>query len=322
MARHVNKGWVYVDRIGADATGMCVLDFYAERYGHSTRDQWRERIAGGQIRLEGTAVDPDTRLAPGLNLTYHRPPWQEPDAPGDLAILHEDAHVLAVAKPSGLPVLPGGEYLDHTLLALVRARYADAPAPVHRLGRATSGVVIFARSTEARRQLSEDLRKGRMGKRYRALVRGEPDSPLVIRERIGRVPYPGLGYVHAAAPTGKEAETRLRLLERRVRDEGGAGSLVEVEIPTGRPHQIRIHLAAVGHPLVGDPLYVAGGQPRLPEPGERPALPGDCGYHLHAMSVAFTHPGTLRYTIIYCQPPEILRAAHELTSPEWEEEGI
>jgi len=311
MTGHVNKGWVYADRIDGKAKGMCVLDFYAERYGHSTRDQWRERIAGGQIRLDGMAVGPDAPLVPGQTLTYHRPPWEEPDAPGDLAVLHEDADVLAVAKPSGLPVLPGGEYLDHTLLALVRARYADAPAPVHRLGRGTSGVVVFARSAQARRQLSEDLRKGRMGKRYRALVRGEPDSPLVIRERIGRVPYPGLGYVHAASPTGKEAETHLRLLERRAAEEGEGGSLVEVEIPTGRPHQIRIHLAAVGHPLVGDPLYVTGGRPRLPEPGERPALPGDCGYHLHAMSVAFVHPRTLRHTVIYCQPPEILRMASE-----------
>lgn len=311
MTEHVNKGWVYGDRVGGDARGMCVLEFYAQRYTHSTRDQWRERIAAGQVLLEGTPVGSDARLVAGQTLTYHRPPWQEPEAPTDLAILHEDDHVLAVAKPSGLPVLPGGEYLDHTLLALVRQRYADAPAPVHRLGRGTSGVVIFARSPQARRQLSADLRQGRMGKRYRALVRGEPESPLIIRARIGRVAYPGLGYVHAVAPDGKEAETRVRLLGRRAIEEGGAGSLVEVEIPTGRPHQIRIHLAAVGHPLVGDPLYVEGGQPRLPEPGERPALPGDCGYRLHAMSVAFTHPGTLRHTLIYCQPPQALRLARE-----------
>jgi len=307
MAGHVNKGWVYADQVGADARGVCVLDFYAQRYAHSTRDQWRERIAAGQVRLDGAAVEPDTHLAAGQTLTYHRTPWCEPDAPGDLLILHEDAHVLAVAKPAGLPVLPGGQYLDRTLLALVRERYTDAPAPIHRLGRGTSGVVVFARSSVARRQLSQDLEHGRMGKRYRALVQGDPQSPVVIRERIGRAPYPGIGYVHAVSPTGKEAESRVRLLERR----DGDGSLVEVEIPTGRPHQIRIHLAAIGHPLVGDPLYVAGGQPGVPRPGERAALPGDCGYYLHALSVTFTHPGTLRHTIVYSQPPEELRAAPE-----------
>ena len=311
MSGHVNKGWVYADQVGAEARGVCVLDFYEEHYAHSTRGQWRERIEAGRVLLDGTTAEPGTRLVAGQTLTYHRAPWREPEAPVDLLILYEDADVLAVAKPAGLPVLPGGQYLDRTLLALVRERYADAPAPIHRLGRGTSGVVVFARSPVARRQLSQDLRQGRMGKRYRSLVQGEPGSPMVIRDRIGRVPYPGLGHVHAASPTGKEAETRVRVLETRDLGEAGAGCLVEVEIPTGRPHQIRIHLAASGHPLVGDPLYVIGGQPGVPRPGERPALPGDCGYHLHAMSVTFTHPGTLRHTVIYCQPPDMLRAVSE-----------
>ncbi|MFH1572063.1 MAG: pseudouridine synthase [Gemmatimonadota bacterium] len=311
MPGAANKGWTYADQVPGEAAGQAVLEFYAGRYPHSTREEWRARIAAGLVRLDGLPARAEQALRPGQQLEYRRPPWREPEAPLTLEVLHEDADLVAVAKPSGLPVLPGGGYLEHTLLALVRRRYRDRPAPVHRLGRATSGVVLFARSTRARRWLSAALEEGRARKRYRALVQGS-DLPaeFEVTVPIGRVPYGPLGQVHAAAPGGRPSRSRVRVLERRPMAPAPC-ALVEVEIPTGRPHQIRIHLAAAGHPLVGDPLYAPGGGPLAPPAAGRPPLPGDGGYLLHALAVTFAHPDDLRQMTIYCRPPPALETRSE-----------
>jgi 23S rRNA pseudouridine1911/1915/1917 synthase len=131
-------------------------------------------------------------------------------------------------------------------------------------------------------------------KRYRALVSGVPSRDAFdVDTPIGLVDHPRLGRVYAAVSAGKPSLTHVRVLDTR---EGQ--SLVEATIPTGRPHQIRIHLAAAGHPLVGDPLYEAGGRPR-PQPG----LPGEAGYHLHAHRLELDHPVTGVRLDIACAPP-------------------
>ena len=306
MARDLNHGFVYRNLVGADAAGMKILDFYAQRYRHSTGEVWRRRIEAGVVLADGQKVEPDAVLAAGQELAYHRPPWREPAIPRHVAICYEDGDVVAVIKPSGLPVLPGAEYLENTLVALMKHRYGgDAlpPAPVHRLGRGTSGLILFARTTIARRRLSGDMATGRIHKRYRALVQGTTTSDeFSIEQRIGRIPYPVLGYVYAATATGKKSRSDVRVLERRTCE-----TLVEIDIPTGRSHQIRIHLAAAGYPLVGEPLYQIGGRPAAAEGAERPPLPGDVGYHLHSTRLRFPHPRTRNCVSVYAQPPEILR---------------
>ncbi|HET8643917.1 MAG TPA: RluA family pseudouridine synthase [Vicinamibacteria bacterium] len=288
----MNQGFEYLAVIPADAAGRTLLQHLALRYPHSTIEVWRQRIAEGQVRLDGFAASPDDRLRPGQSLVWRRPPWQEPDVPLAFAVLHRDDSVLAAAKPRGLPTVPNGGFLMHTLLHIVR-RHAPAATPVHRLGRGTSGLVLFALTGAARSRLARDFREGRVEKSYRALVAGAPrQAAFTIDVPIGRVPHPRLGHVHAAAPEGRPATTHVRVLSRR-----GEGSLVEVHIPTGRPHQIRIHLAAAGHPLLGDPLYGVGGVP-LPDP----ALPGEPGYWLHAHRLRFTHPGTGTPTTVECLP--------------------
>jgi 23S rRNA pseudouridine1911/1915/1917 synthase len=140
-----------------------------------------------------------------------------------------------------------------------------------------------------------------VGKRYRALAVGEPSGNVFeITDPIGPVPHSLLGSIHGASVKGKPARSSVVVLEQR---EGEF--LCDVHIETGRPHQIRIHLAAAGHPLVGDPLYPAGG---VPERGCR-ALPGDPGYSLHAAELTFRHPRTGRNTKITCQPPPSLRGS-------------
>ena len=293
-----NDGFEYVERVGSDADGRTVLDYLAARYRHSSAVEWKGRIEDGCVLVDDRRVTPSTRLGRGQRLVWRRPGWEEPAAPEGFAILYRDGDLLGVAKPAGLPTLPGGGFLKRTLLHQVRARIAEA-SPVHRLGRFTSGLVLFALHPGAHAALCRAFALRQVGKRYRALAVGDPATDAFeIRQPIGPVPHPLLGQVHAVAANGKAAASRVEVLERR-----DGTFLCDVSIATGRPHQIRIHLAAAGHPLVGDPLYTAGG---LPAPGST-ALPGDGGYLLHASALSFTHPRTGRQIVWSCGPPPALR---------------
>ena len=257
---------------------------------------WRGRLEAGRIFIDGRRVESDVILKNGQLLLWRRPPWVEPDVPFVYSILHEDEDLLAVDKPCGLPTMPGGGFLEHTLFALVRKNYPEA-APLHRLGRGTSGIVLFARSARARSCICQAWRRKEVGKTYRALAAGCPvEENFVIEAPIGPVPHPKLGTVYAARPDGKSALSRVSVLERRAGE-----SLLEIGIETGRPHQIRIHLAFAGHPLVGDRLYAPGGT--IKDPG---TLPGDTGYLLHAERLRLVHPVTgLPFEIVCPPPPEL-----------------
>ena len=279
----VNRGYEYREVLGPTANGQRLLDYLARRYVHSTPAEWEARILAGRVLLDSKPASPDTVLHRGQSLAWLRPPWREPDAPQGFAVLFEDDDLLAVAKPAGLPTLPGGGFLQSTLLHQARRRFPDA-APLHRLGRWTSGLVLFALRREAHVEMSRQWAAREVGKRYRALATGRPGRvAFTVDDPIGPVPHPLLGSVHAAAPDGKPATTHVAVLESRAE-----GFLCDVRIDTGRPHQIRIHLAAAGHPLVGDPLYASGGRPVE----DCRALPGDPGYLLHGAGLEFRHPRT------------------------------
>lgn len=298
--KRLNDGCEYRERLNSDASPRTLLAYLCERYNHSSPAEWEERIASGQVLIDSLPAHSETLLRAGSELVWNRPPWFEPDAPLSFSVLYEDADVLAVNKPAGLPTLPGANFLNSTLLHLVRS-YAPDAVPVHRLGRWTSGLVVCARNQKARAALTRQWTERKVGKRYRALACGLPDwQETVITAPIGRVPHALLGSLHAAAPDGKPSLSHVTVLERR-----NEAFLCEVGIATGRPHQIRIHLAFAGHPLVGDPLYAAGG---MPFPDSR-ALPGDPGYHLHSAEISFRHPSTDRVRVIRCDPPALLQAS-------------
>ncbi len=293
-----NKGCEYREQLGPDADGQVLLAYLSKRYDHSDLDEWTARIAEGRVLIDDLPGNAETVLRKGSSLVWQRPPWIEPDAPRTFSILYEDHDLLAVAKPAGLPTLPGANFLTATLLHLVRSCAPDA-APVHRLGRWTSGIVLCARNGQTRASLMGQWSRKEVGKRYRALASGTPAwDEMTITTPIGTVPHALLGSVHAAAADGKPSVSRAIVLERRENF-----FLCDVHITTGRPHQIRIHLASAGHPLVGDPLYGAGGVPLQ----DSRAVPGDPGYHLHAAELRFRHPSTGQEMVIECEPPELLR---------------
>ncbi len=293
---NLNGGYAYREVVTRSFAGRTVLARLLE-YQHTDEATWRQRLAEGRVTLDGRPAGPADVLQVGQELTWVRPPWEEPEAPCATAVLFEDEHLVAVAKPSGLPTLPGGGFLEHTLLHLVRRRHPEA-SPLHRLGRGTSGVVLFARTEPARQILARAWRDHEMTKVYRALAQGHPEAEAFdIEVPIGPVPHPRLGSLHAATPAGRPSHSSVRMVERR----GDGTSLLEVTIRTGRPHQIRIHLAAAGFPLVGDPLYLPGGG------AGADALPGDLGYHLHALRLEGTHPLDGVPFRISCPAPPLLR---------------
>src|SRR6185436_15566685 len=165
-----------------------LLDHLA-RHAHSDRATWAERIAAGEVTVDGAPATADAVVHAGQTIAWEKPPWEEPSADLAYRVLYEDESLLAVDKPSGLPTLPGGGFLEHTLLAVVQARTAGA-IPMHRLGRGTSGVVLFAKDADT----ASVVQRGWTGveKIYRALVVGTPPLGL-IDVPIGLVKDPIVG---------------------------------------------------------------------------------------------------------------------------------
>jgi len=292
----LNRGYCYRHVLGPEALGHSVISYLVSHFPHSNAAEWWARLEAGEVLLaEQTAVGPE-QLRPGSELIWNRPGWVEEETPQSFSVILEDDDLLAVDKPSGLPMLPGGGFYQNTLLSLVQVRWPEA-RPLHRLGRATSGLVLFALNSATASIMNR--RWPEVQKQYQALANGvAAQDTYDIQTPIGPVEHPRLSSVHAASPTGKPSRSLARVLERRA-----STTLFEVDLLTGRPHQIRIHLASIGHPLAGDPLYAVGGQPRLDDPG----LPGDSGYWLHAKRVTFEHPTTGAKLELTAPLPEPLR---------------
>jgi 23S rRNA pseudouridine1911/1915/1917 synthase len=340
-----NGGHCYGDRVNLEADGQGVSAFYAGRYRHSDQEAWRQRLAAGEICRNGQRLRADVVLAADDRLSWHRPPWHESAVPALPDPLVDDGDLVVFNKPSGLPVLPAGGFLEHTLLRQIERRVASGqldaadgvPRPVHRLGRFTSGLLLCARRPATRAWLSAMLRESTgvlkptaansslsparvlCRKTYRALLQPPaPGSPLLalqpgdsqdLSAPIGRRPHALLGRVWAAAdpqdPSALQAWSRLRLLWRGGEgcgrtDQAAEAWLVEVAIATGRPHQIRIHTAAAGAPLLGDPLYSRGGM------ANAESLPGEGGYRLHAHRLVLPTPDSGALELEAPLPSELL----------------
>jgi 23S rRNA pseudouridine1911/1915/1917 synthase len=242
---------------------------------------------------DGRRARPSSAVRAGEVLLLRRPAPIEPDVPRDFAILHQDASVMVIDKPAGLPMHTTAKFWKNTLTALLRERYPDEPMQMaHRIDRETSGVLLIARTRAAASYLTLAFARRRVRKTYLAIVEGAPpdegviDQPIKLLDTKSRV-------MMGPAPDGLPAVTRFRVLERFAEH-----ALVEASPETGRQHQIRVHLATLGYPLVGDKLY-AGGEElfmRACDEGLSPEMLDAVGglprHALHAHRLTFPHPDT------------------------------
>jgi len=297
-----NQGCVYHDRVGPRDQGLTVLAYHAARYPRQAGGGWEAAIAAGRVRVNGRTVPAEQELRSGDRLEFHRPPWVEPAAPEVFQVVHEDAALLVIEKPAGLQVLPGGPFHLRTLLGLVRASAPEraTAAPVHRLGRGTSGLILFGKDAATRAALSAQLRAQEARKTYLAWAEGTAlPASADARHPIGLVPHGPL-HLACAHPEGRPARTRVRVLRR---EPERARTLVAAQPLTGRANQIRVHLAALGAPLVGDPLFGPGGV------AKDDVVPGAGGYFLHAAALAVVHPRHGRWLRLRSWPPWLSREA-------------
>ncbi len=266
--------------------GQRVDAFLAAQVGEMSRSQVQRLISQGMVQVDGRIVKTSHRLEAGERVTLQLEP--EPETrliPEDipLEILHEDRDIIVVDKPTGLVVHPGAGRRTRTLVNGLLFRFPDLaalephdrPGIVHRLDKETSGVMVVARSPEALDSLREQFKARTINKRYLALVWG------AIRHVEGKLTWP-IGRharhrdrISIKTRKPREAETRYKLLQ--VYEDF---SYLEIHPLTGRTHQIRVHMAAAGHPLVGDGRYG-----RRDGKGPSPRL------FLHAGSLGLRHPG-------------------------------
>lgn len=296
--------------VPADRAGERLDRYLPEAVPGISRARAQRLIGEGNVRLAGEVMRPSTRLKGGESLVVVVPPPVPLElVPEDLPVrvLHEDAHFLVVEKPAGMVVHPAPGHPRGTLVNALLAR-ADAlsgiggvsrPGIVHRLDRDTSGILVVARTDTAHRALSARFSAHKMERRYHGIVFGSPPrAEGTVTTRIGRHP------VHrkkmAVLPAGgREAVTHYRRLETF-----GPFSLLEFRLETGRTHQVRVHCAYLGCPIVGDEVY--GRSRKIPlGKGMSARAVTVSRFLLHAFHLAFPHPVTgeaLSFTVP--DPPE------------------
>ena len=247
------------DRVVADAVGL-------------SRSYVQRLIEEGRVTEHGKPVKSKDVLAPGAALELDLPDRPTPTIEAEdipLKVVYEDADVLVIDKPAGLVTHPSPGRTGGTLVNALLARApasdygavagADRPGIVHRLDRDTSGLIVVARNDHAQAALMAQLKARRVKKTYLTLVHGSPVAEVGrIEAPIGRDPRRFSKM--AVLPTGRPSVTGYRVRERLP-----GWTLLEVDLLTGRTHQIRVHLASIGHPVAGDPVYATGVARRGPE---------------------------------------------------------
>ncbi|HEX6989696.1 MAG TPA: RluA family pseudouridine synthase [Bacillota bacterium] len=269
-----------------------------------SRSQIQRLIRSGDVTVDGQPGKPAHPLQAGQEVMVFVPPPPPPlllPESFPIDVVYEDDDVLVINKPRDLVVHPAPGHETGTLVNALLA-YSDdlslvagsaRPGIVHRLDKDTTGLMLVAKTDAAHRTLGAELKRRLIERRYLALVHGVPDA----------------GHGMIDAPIGRHPEDRKRMAVRHdgrsawtefwVREcFGEVFALLECKLYTGRTHQIRVHLAYIGHPVAGDPMY-----------GPRQTLGGLGGQALHAYRLAFTHPRTRERMTFTCPPPEDFRQA-------------
>jgi 23S rRNA pseudouridine1911/1915/1917 synthase len=257
--------------------------FLQSRLGSYSRARLQAWIKDGRVLVDGASAKASQTLRGGESIEVHPaepPPLHAEPEDLPVKILYEDAAVLAIDKPAGLVVHAGAgnhsgtlvNRLVHRFQALSQVGGELRPGIVHRLDKETSGVLLVARTDAAHRNLAAQFGERSVEKTYLAMVQGS------VRNDSGRITKPiARDPHHRTRMTAKLESGRAALTEYRVKERFGKFTFLEVRIGTGRTHQIRVHLASLGHPVAGDRLYGGAAGPRM---------------FLHAWRIGFTSPAT------------------------------
>ena len=283
-----------------ETAGDRIDKFLAEQYENLSRSFLQKLLKSGEVMVDGRPVKASYKVAEGDLISFEVPEAVEPEiVPEDipLDILYEDEDVLIVNKPKGMVVHPAAGHYQGTLVNAVMAHCGDSlsgingvmrPGIVHRIDKDTTGALLVCKNDIAHRDLAEQLKCHSIRRRYRAVVQGNlKEDEGTIEGPIGRHPTDRkkMAINHK---NGKDAITHYKVLERF-----GEATYVECRLETGRTHQIRVHMASIGHPLLGDTVYGSSRNPYHLE-----------GQALHAMILGFVHPRTGEYMEFTAPLPE------------------
>ncbi|CAM2967957.1 RNA pseudouridine synthase [Streptococcus agalactiae LMG 14747] len=283
----IKEGGSRLDKAIADLTDL-------------SRQKANEGIKHGSILVNGEKVKAKYTVKVGDRITYDLPEeevleYQAEDLP--LEIIYQDEDVVVVNKPQDVVVHPSAGHTSGTLVNALLYHIKDLssingvvrPGIVHRIDKDTSGLLMVAKNDRAHQALAEELKAQKSLRQYIALVHGNlPNDRGVIEAPIGRSDKDRKK--QAVTAKGKPALTRFHVLERF-----GDYTLIELQLETGRTHQIRVHMAYIGHPIAGDTTY-----------GPRKTLAGN-GQFLHARTLGFTHPKTGDLMTFEAEPPKIFQ---------------
>jgi 23S rRNA pseudouridine1911/1915/1917 synthase len=309
-------------------SGWTVVRFLAHRFKYHTEEGWEQRVRDRWVHVNQAEVEPEHVVNRGDVIQYTI--WHaEPPVDDTYTVLFEDDHYLAVAKSGNCPVHACGIYIVNTMIARLRRDFGPRVTLAHRLDRETSGVLMLAKNREANRRLARMFERGEVNKTYRAIVFGRvAERDFVIDAPIGKVDarfqYPveyAWGKENDLAtylpkrrvdPAGKPARTRVEAT-------GPAGPFTALRLTPaqGRTNQIRVHLAHIGHPLVGDKIYGLSGDVRDEQRRAgltervRTALVLE-RHALHGETLAFSHPMTGQVLTISAPLPQDMAQLLEL----------
>ncbi|TNE72673.1 RluA family pseudouridine synthase [bacterium] len=237
-------------RVKSADSGLELLPFFAERFPFKSQKQWSEKIEAGHIKVNENQVSDKYRLKTGDLVSHFNPAVSEPSVPDEIQILKETETWLAVYKPAPMPMHSGGRYHKNTLKSILEEELGYEVFITHRLDAVTSGLVLLAKNEQIANRISEAFRMDKVEKEYQALVLGVPTvQKWFVEKGIRR--KEGFVFECSDEPNAKAAYTDFEVIQRIHEN-----TLVRCLPKTGRTHQLRLHLAESGYPIVDDEVYL------------------------------------------------------------------
>ncbi len=281
------------------------LDVFVSAAEGITRSYAQKLIESGAVRVNGKTAEKKYKVCEGDTVETEIPPAAPYEVKAEeipLDVVYEDSDIIVINKPKGMVVHPAAGNYDGTLVNALMAHCGDSlsgiggtarPGIVHRIDKNTSGLLIVAKNDEAHLALSEQIKEHAVCRIYYAVALGNIPEPITVDKPIGRHPT-DRKKMAVTEKNSKRAVTHIYPLEHF-----SGATLVRCELETGRTHQIRVHLASIGHPILGDDVY---GRPK--DAVEQKFGRGLCGQTLHAGEIRFIHPRTGKSMALTCQLPD------------------